>query len=97
MYADVHFTGKGSVRKGALPIGNLSTHVVLDNGMLTLAPLGLSAAGGDLEADVSLGGRKDPMHGEATLKLRHLRLGKPFPTVDLMHTSLGQINGEAAL
>lgn len=97
MDADVHFTGKRIMRKGALPISNLATHVVLDDGVLTLAPLALSAAGGGLEAEVSLDGRKDPLHGEATLKLRHLELEKLFPTVDLMHTSLGHINGDAAL
>jgi uncharacterized protein involved in outer membrane biogenesis len=97
MDADVHFAGKRIVRKGALPISDLSTHVVLDDGVLTLDPLALSAAGGNLEADISLDGRKDPMHGEATLKLRQLQLGKLFPTVALMHTSLGQINGDAAL
>jgi uncharacterized protein involved in outer membrane biogenesis len=97
MDADVRFTGKRIVRKGALPISDLSTHVVLDDGVLTLDPLALSAAGGELKADISLDGLKDPMHGEATLKLRHLQLSKLFPTVDLMHTSLGQINGDAAL
>ena len=97
MDADVHFTSKRIVRKGALPISDLSTHVVLNDGMLALDPLVLSAAGGDLKAKISLDGRENPMHGEATLKLRHLKLSELFPTVDLMHTSLGQINGDAAL
>lgn len=97
MDADVRFSGKRIVRKGALPISDLSTHLVLNDGVLTLAPLSLSAASGDMTANISLDGRKDPMHGEATLKLRHLKLSKLFPTVDLMHTSLGQINGDAAL
>lgn len=97
MDADVHFTGTRIVRKGALPISDLSTHLVLNDGLLTLDPLALSAAGGSLQANIMLDGRKDPMHGEATLKLRHLQLKRLFPTVDLMHTSLGQINGDAAL
>ena len=97
MDADVRFSGKRIARKGALPISDLSTHLVLSDGLLTLDPLALSAAGGDLEANISLDGRTDPMHGEATLSLRHLKLSKLFPTVDLMHTSLGQINGDAAL
>ncbi|HWG67504.1 MAG TPA: AsmA family protein [Rhodanobacteraceae bacterium] len=97
MDADVRFTGKRIVRKGALPISDLSTHLVLNDGLLTLDPLALSAAGGSLQANIALNGRKTPMHGEATLKLRHLQLKKLFPTVDLMHTSLGQINGDVAL
>src|SRR5690348_5835731 len=97
MDADVRFTGKRIVRKSNLPISDLSAHLVMDNGTLTLDPIALSAAGGDLEAHIKLDGRKDPMHGEATLSLRHLKLNKLFPTVDLMHTSLGQINGDAKL
>lgn len=37
------------------------------------------------------------MHGEVKLSMRRLKLSKLFPTVDLMHTSLGQVNGDAAL
>ncbi|HET7161616.1 MAG TPA: AsmA family protein [Rhodanobacteraceae bacterium] len=97
MDADVHFTGKRIVRKSNLPISDLSTHLVLDDGVLTLDPFALSAAGGDLKANITLDGRRNPMHGEATLSLRHLKLNRLFPTVDLMHTSLGQINGDAKL
>lgn len=97
MDADVRFTGKRIVRKSNLPISNLSTHLVMDDGVLVLDPLALSAAGGDLKAHIRLDGRKNPMHGEATLSLRHLQLSKLFPSVDLMHTSLGQINGDAKL
>jgi uncharacterized protein involved in outer membrane biogenesis len=97
MDADVHFTGKRIVRKSNLPISDLSAHLVMDDGVLTLDPLALSAAGGDLTAHIRMEGRKDPMHGEATLSLRHLKLGKLFPTVNLMHTSLGEINGDAKL
>jgi uncharacterized protein involved in outer membrane biogenesis len=97
MDADVRFTGKRIVRKSNLPISDLSAHLVMDDGVLTLDPLALSAAGGDLTAHIRLEGRKDPMHGEATLSLRHLKLSKLFPTVHLMHTSLGEINGDAKL
>lgn len=97
MDADVRFTGKRIVRKGALPISDLSTHLGLDDGVLTLAPLALTAAGGNLQATITLDGRKDPMRGKATLELRHLQLNKLLSTVDLMHTSLGQINGDAVL
>ncbi|HET7221839.1 MAG TPA: AsmA family protein, partial [Rhodanobacteraceae bacterium] len=97
MDAEVHFTGKRIVRKSNLPISDLSTHLVMDDGVLTLDPLALMAAGGDLKANITLDGRRNPMHGEATLSLRHLKLSKLFPTVDLMHTSLGQINGDANL
>lgn len=97
MDADVAFTGKRIVRKGALPIRNLSTHLTMDDGVLALHPLKLDVAGGGLDARITLDGRKDPMHGKATLSVRRLQLHELFPTVELMHTSLGQINGDAVL
>jgi uncharacterized protein involved in outer membrane biogenesis len=97
MDADVTFTGKRIVRKAALPIQDLSAHLVLDDGKLTLDPVRLGAAGGDIKANIVLNGREDPMHGKADLDVRHLQLRKLFPTVKLMNTSLGQINGDAAL
>jgi uncharacterized protein involved in outer membrane biogenesis len=97
MDADVTFTGKRIVRKAALPIQDLSAHIVMDDARLTLDPVQLGAAGGDIEAHIVLNGREDPMHGKADLSVRHLQLRKLFPTVKLMNTSLGEINGDAAL
>ncbi|TAN01887.1 MAG: AsmA family protein [Rhodanobacteraceae bacterium] len=97
MDADVTFSGRRIVRKAALPIQNLSTHLALDDGVLTLAPLRLAVAGGDLDARVTLDGRKDPMHGGARLSVRRVQLKQLFPTVDLMQTSLGHVNGDLAL
>jgi uncharacterized protein involved in outer membrane biogenesis len=97
MDADVTFTGKRIVRKAALPIEDLSAHLVLDDARLTLDPVQLGAAGGDIKAQIVLNGREDPMHGKADLSVRHLQLRKLFPTVKMMNTSLGQINGDAAL
>ena len=97
MNADVTFTGKHIVRKAALPIHDLSTHITMSDGVLTLNPLKLGAAGGDIDGHIVLDGRKDPMHGNADLSIRHLKLHKLFPTVDLLHTSVGEINGNAAL
>lgn len=97
MDAEVTFTGKRIVRKAALPIHDLSTHVTMNDGVLTLDPMQLGAAGGDIKAHIVLDGRKDPMHGKADLSIRHLKLHKLFPTVDLLQSSLGEINGDAAL
>lgn len=97
MDADVHFAGKHIVRKAALPVNDLVAHLVLDDGLLRLDPIELGAAGGDIKGHVTLDGRQDPMHGKARVSIRHLQLRKLFPTVKLMNTSLGQINGDAAL
>lgn len=97
MDADVRFTAKRIVRKADLPINNLSTHLVMDDGVLTLDPLQFGIAGGDLNADIRLDGRAQPMQGRMKMSLRRAKLQKLFPTVDLMKTSLGEINGDAAL
>ncbi|HLI18106.1 MAG TPA: AsmA family protein [Rhodanobacteraceae bacterium] len=97
MDADVTFSSKRIVRKAALPIQDLSTHIMMDDGVLTLDPLKLGVAGGGLAANITLDGQKNPMRGKAKLSVRHVQLKKLFPTVDLMHTSLGQINGDAVL
>jgi uncharacterized protein involved in outer membrane biogenesis len=97
MDADVHFKGKHIVRKAELPISNLSTHLVMDDGVLTLDPLRFGVAGGDLDANIRLDGSDKPLKGRMKLSLRGAELKKLFPTVDLMKTSLGQINGDAAL
>ncbi|HET7556638.1 MAG TPA: AsmA family protein, partial [Rhodanobacteraceae bacterium] len=97
MDADVHFTGEHIVRKAQLPISHLSTHLMMDAGVLTLDPLRFGVAGGDLDASIRLDGSADPMKGRMKIALRGAELKKLFPTVDLMQTSLGEINGDAAL
>lgn len=97
MDADVHFTGKHVVRKAELPISNLSTHLVMQDGVLTLDPLRFGMAGGSLDSDIRLDGSAKPMKGRMKISLRGAELKKLFPTVDLMKSSLGEINGDAAL
>jgi len=97
MDADVRFTGRRIVRKAALPVNDLSAHVLLHEGVLKVDPVRLGVAGGTIEAHILLNSHADPMHGKADLSVRHLQLRKLFPTVKLMNTSLGQINGDAAL
>ena len=97
MDADVRFTGRRIEAKKELPIQNLSTHLVMDDGVLTLDPLRFGVAGGDMDAHLALDGRGDPMRGKMRVSLRRAQLKKLFPTVELMQSSLGQINGDATL
>ena len=97
MDADVRFTGKHIVRKAQLPIEDLSTHVVLSDGLLTLDPLRFGVAGGDLDGRVQLDGRHDPMRGEIRMSARSLQLKQMFPTVALMQNSSGGADADIAL
>lgn len=97
MDADVRFEGKRIVRRKALPITDLSTHVQLENGRLRLDPLRLGVAGGRLDTTVFLDGRQTPMDGRVRMSIRGLELKRLFPTVETMRDSLGELNGDASL
>ncbi|MBS0432270.1 MAG: AsmA family protein [Proteobacteria bacterium] len=97
MDADVNFSGRRILRKAELPIQDLSTHLVLEDGVLTLDPLRFGFAGGDLDSTIALDGRVSPMRGDMKLAVRRLRLRQLFPTVELMKNSSGEINGAATL
>jgi uncharacterized protein involved in outer membrane biogenesis len=97
MDADVTFSAGRIVREAQLPINALSTHVILDNGVLTLDPLDFGLANGQVASNLRLDGSTTPMKGAIRMKARHLKLKELFPTFEPMRTSFGEINGDAAL
>ncbi|QNK02047.1 AsmA family protein [Dyella telluris] len=97
MDADVTFSAARIEREAQLPINALSTHVIMDNGVLTLDPLDFDLAGGKVASNLHLDGSTTPMKGTIRLKARHLKLKELFPTFEPMSTSFGEINGDAAL
>lgn len=97
MDADVTFSAAHIVREKALPIDGLSTHVIMDNGVLRLDPLAFDLAGGKVNSNLRLDGSRTPMQGTIRLGARHLKLKQLFPTFEPMQTSFGEINGDASL
>ncbi len=97
MDADVEFTGKRIVQSAELPFTDLYTHVVLNNGELSLEPLRFGVAGGKLDAQIRLNGRSTPLEGRAKLTARNFKLKQLFPTFEPMKTSFGELNGDAHL
>ncbi|MGY3040673.1 uncharacterized protein involved in outer membrane biogenesis [Rhodanobacter sp. TND4EL1] len=97
MDADVNFSSERIVHGEALPIDSLSTHLVMNNGALYLDPLSFGVAGGKVRSNITLDGSRTPMHGLLKLSARHLKLKQLFPTFEPMHTSFGEINGDAEL
>jgi uncharacterized protein involved in outer membrane biogenesis len=95
MDADVEFTGKRIIHSEKLPINDLFTHLVLTDGVLGLEPLRFGVAGGNLEAQIRLNGRTEPMEGQARLTARKFKLKQLFPTFEPMKTSFGELNGDA--
>ncbi|WP_053268108.1 AsmA family protein [Pseudomonas chlororaphis] len=95
MDADVEFTGKRIVQSADLPFTDLYTHLVLDDGRLSLEPLRFGVAGGKLDAQIRLNGQATPLEGRAKLTARNFKLKQLFPTFELMKTSFGELNGDA--
>ena len=97
MDTDVVFTGASIIRSEALPISDMSTHIVMDDGVLSLDPLKFGVAGGTLVGTIRLDGRNQPLSGKFDLAARHLQLKRLFPTFQPMNTSFGELNGDARL
>lgn len=80
-----------------LPIESLSGHLTLADGLLTLEPLTLHAAGGRVESFVTLDASRDPIVTDARISLRRLELPKLFPDAELAKDSTGRIGGRVTL
>ncbi|TBU88631.1 AsmA family protein [Phytopseudomonas dryadis] len=97
MDADVSFTGKRIVHSEDLPFTDLFTHVVLNEGQLSLEPLRFGVAGGRLDSTLRLDGRGTPLKAQAQLSARNFKLRQLFPSVEVMQSSLGALNGDASI
>ena len=94
--ADIHFRGAHIVTE-KMPLENMSTHLVVKGGVLTLAPLDFGAAGGHLIAQVEMDGRRAPIATRVDLVARGLDLAKMFPNSKLAADNTGTMGGRAKL
>jgi uncharacterized protein involved in outer membrane biogenesis len=92
--AQVSLRAKTLRRPKELPLQDLQVHLGLRDAVLTLEPLRFGVAGGQLNTTITLDGRADPIHAHALVQVQKIRLAQLFPTIDLTHTSIGQVNGE---
>ena len=97
MDADVTFNAVRIVQNDKLPINSLNTHLVMDDGVLQLAPLNFGLAGGTIQSTIRLDGSKASMQGTIKIGARHLKLKQLFPTFAPMQTAFGEINGDVSL
>lgn len=95
--ADVKLKATSIRRPKELPIENLDTHLKMSDSVLTLDPLKFGVAGGNLTAQISLDGQKDPIHAHTKIQVRKLRIGQLFPTLKINKASIGNINGDFEL
>ncbi|MBC7513918.1 MAG: AsmA family protein [Herminiimonas sp.] len=97
MDADVTFKGASIIRDAALPITDMSTHIIMQDGVLSFDPLKFGVAGGTMTGTIRLDGRSQPLDGKIDIAARHLQLKKLMPAFQPMDTSFGEINGDARL
>ena len=99
--ADVRYSAGRILRDETLPITKLTTHVIMKNGVLTLAPLDFGVAGGDLTSTIRLDGSgsdgKQAIKATMKVAARHIQIKQLFPTVEKMQATVGEINGDAQL
>ena len=99
--ADVHYSAQRIIRNEALPIKKLKTHLILKNGVLSLAPLTFDMAGGTLNSNIKLDGSgragKNAIRATAKVSARHIKIKELFPTIAAIQATVGEINGDAQL
>lgn len=94
--ADVRFEGKQIITE-RLPVRNMSTHLLLKGGVLTLSPLNFGAAGGNLFSDITLDGRRPVIASRADIRVQSLQLGQLLPQLKSAKASVGEIDGRVKL
>lgn len=94
--ADVRFEGK-RVMTEKLPIDDMSAHLILKNGVLTLAPLNFGVADGKLVSDITLDGTKSVIASRADVRVQSLQLGKLLPQLKISKASVGEMDGRVKL
>ena len=97
MDTDVSFKGASIIRDAALPITDMSTHIIMQDGVLSFDPLKFGVAGGTMTGTIRLNGHSQPLDGKIDIAARHLQLKKLMPAFQPMDTSFGEINGDARL
>lgn len=99
--ADIKFSAEKIIRQKELPIDKLTTHLHLQDGVLSLSPLNFGMAGGSLSSNITLdsSGEAGKHAIKATMQVtaRHLQLKQLFPALQALQASVGEINGEASL
>jgi uncharacterized protein involved in outer membrane biogenesis len=98
--ADVRYSAEKIRRDKTLPINKLSTHLIMKDGVITLAPLDFGVAGGTLRSTIRLdgsGAKGNTIAATAKVAARHIQIKQLFPTIEKMQATVGQINGDAQL
>lgn len=94
--ADVRFSGR-SILTEKLPLRDMTTHLKLAGGRLSLDPLDFGVAGGHIVSAITLDARHSPIGTTADVRVRELQLNQLVPDLQMTKASVGRIDGRALL
>jgi len=94
--ADVQFEGR-TFQNPRLPLHRMNAHLVLDHGQVILQPLNFKAAGGDIDARITMDARREPIRTVADVQMRGLALNRLAPGIKAVMQSSGSIYGRTLL
>jgi uncharacterized protein involved in outer membrane biogenesis len=97
--ANVRFSADRIVKDAGLPLSKLTTHLVMNDGVLTLEPLNFMLAGGSVNSNIKLDGSHSnaPIKATAQVDAKHIKIKQLFPKIDKMQATVGEINAQAKL
>ena len=96
MDADVRLRAQ-RINAPGLPIDDMDAHLLLDDGVLRLAPLDFGVAGGRIRSTVHMDARDRTIRTRLQASVRQLDLGGLFPDSTLAGQAVGKIGGEFTL
>jgi len=94
--ADVRFTGR-TIRNEQLPLHRMDARLQIHGGQVRLDPLNFRAAGGDIDARITMDARRSPMVTVADVQGRGLKLNRLAPNVRALLESAGTLDARTEL
>jgi uncharacterized protein involved in outer membrane biogenesis len=93
--ADVKYRANTIRAREELPLDHLDTHLVLENGALTLKPLNFGVAEGNVVSDFVMKAAAKPMTIAANVRFQRLKLNQLLPDLGAAKASAGVIGGQS--
>lgn len=80
-----------------MPLEKMQAHILINDGTLKLVPLNFSVAGGNLEMQINVDGRKERIETHADILAKGLHLDQLMPNAKLSSVNTGNMGGRAKL
>jgi uncharacterized protein involved in outer membrane biogenesis len=94
--ADITFKGE-RVAAQNLPIDNVDMHMTLDDALLSLKPLKVGVAGGQIDSDIIIDARKDTVVTDYDIRFNRFQLDQIFKKAGFAQGGSGMIDGRIRL